>query len=97
MRQTLLLFVGWGLTVVGALSLFGALLQGIVLLALGLYLLSFDQPWVRARRARLERRFPDAADWLAAGEAKARAFYTKVTGTPPDEEDQDRRGRSGRR
>ncbi|MBK1695875.1 hypothetical protein [Rhodovibrio salinarum] len=80
MQRPLVLVLGWGFTIFGALALFDDLLQGVLLLALGLYLLSFEQPWVRSRRAELEKRFPDAARMLAAGEGKLRDLHAKVSG-----------------
>lgn len=85
MQSALVLVLGWGFVVFGALELFDDLLQGVLLLALGLYLLSFEQPWVRDRRAELERRFPNAARTLAQGEAKLRELHTKVSGAPTSE------------
>jgi len=101
-RQTLLLLLGWGIVIVGAFTVLDALLWGLLLLALGLYLLSFEQPWVRDRRAGLERRFPEAAGWLAKAEETARGLYEKATGRPPDDDrdggrDGDRDGGADRR
>ena len=80
MQRALVLVLGWGFAVFGALDLFGDVLEGVLMLALGLYLLSFEQPWVRDRRAELEKRFPDAARLLASGEDKLRALHAKVSG-----------------
>jgi hypothetical protein len=91
LRRTLLLFLGWVLVVLGALSLFGALLQGLLLLAIGLYALSFEQPWMRDQRARLERRYPEAARHVQDLEAKARGLYRRTTGEDPGD-GSDRRG-----
>ncbi len=83
MQRALVLVLGWGFGVFGALELFEDVLEGVLLLALGLYLLSFEQPWVRDRRAELEKRFPDAARLLATGEGKLRDLHAKVSGDPP--------------
>jgi uncharacterized membrane protein YfcA len=85
MQRALVLVLGWGFGVFGALELFDDFLQGVLLLLLGLYLLSFEQPWVRSRRAELEKRFPDAARMLAAGEGKLRELHAKVSGETPYE------------
>jgi prepilin signal peptidase PulO-like enzyme (type II secretory pathway) len=85
MQRALVLALGWGFGIFGALELFDDILQGVLLLALGLYLLSFEQPWVRERRADLEKRFPDAARLLATGEGKLRALHAKVSGEPPSD------------
>jgi hypothetical protein len=85
MQRALVLALGWGFAIFGALELFDDILQGVLLLALGLYLLSFEQPWVRDRRAELEKRFPEAARLLASGEDKLRAVHAKVSGDPPSD------------
>ncbi|MBK1670438.1 hypothetical protein CKO28_20650 [Rhodovibrio sodomensis] len=89
MQRALVLVLGWGFGIFGALDLFDDLLQGVLLLALGLYLLSFEQPWVRDRRADLEKRFPSAARALATGEGKLRELHAKVSGTPTSEPPRD--------
>jgi prepilin signal peptidase PulO-like enzyme (type II secretory pathway) len=85
MQRALVLVLGWGFGIFGALELFEDFLEGVLLLALGLYLLSFEQPWVRDRRAELEKRFPEAARLLATGEGKLRALHAKVSGDPPSD------------
>jgi hypothetical protein len=92
MQRALVLALGWGFAVFGALALFDDLLQGILLLLLGLYLLSFEQPWVRDQRAQLERRFPEAAKLLARGEAKLQDLHGRVSG-----EERERSGGGPRR
>jgi prepilin signal peptidase PulO-like enzyme (type II secretory pathway) len=84
MQRALVLVLGWGFGIFGALGLFEDVLEGVLLLALGLYLLSFEQPWVRDRRGELEKRFPEAARLLARGEAKLRALHAKVSGPSED-------------
>lgn len=88
MRRTILLILGWLFVVLGVLGLALPLLQGLLFLAVGFYLLSFEQPWVRRQRAALERRFPQAGDKLRAGESKARALYRRLTGHDPEAGDE---------
>ena len=97
MQRALVLVLGWGFAVFGALDLFDDVLQGVLLLALGLYLLSFEQPWVRDRRADLEKRFPSAARTLAAGEGKLRDLHAKVSGDKTSEPPRGGPGTSDRR
>lgn len=80
MRRTLLLIVGWGFVILGLLGLVLPLLQGFLFLALGLYILSLEQPWVRRQRARLSQRYPRAAARVDAMEDKARDIYRRLTG-----------------
>lgn len=96
MRRTILLILGWILVVLGVLGLVVPLLQGLLFLAVGFYLLSFEQPWVRRQRAALERRFPQAADKLQAGESKARDLYRRLTGDDPGPADGGDRRDDGR-
>jgi hypothetical protein len=95
MQRALVLALGWGFGIFGALDLFDDVLQGVLLLVLGLYLLSFEQPWVRDRRADLEKRFPEAARLLATGEGKLRALHAKVSGEPPSDPSQSDPPRGG--
>ena len=85
MRRTLLLIVGWALVVLGVLGLALPILQGLLFLAVGLYILSFEQPWVRRQRERLEQRFPRLAEHVHNAEHRARGLYRRVTGRDPDE------------
>jgi prepilin signal peptidase PulO-like enzyme (type II secretory pathway) len=97
MQRALVLVLGWAFGIFGALGLFDDFLQGVLLLALGLYLLSFEQPWVRDRRADLEKRFPDAARLLATGEGKLRELHAKVSGDKPSDSPGGGSGASGGR
>lgn len=87
LHRALVLFLGWGFAVFGGFELFDDLLAALVLLALGLYLLSHEQPWVRSQRRRLEARFPDAARSVAAGERKLVELHGRVTGEAAEQRD----------
>ncbi|MCK4938697.1 MAG: hypothetical protein KAR80_00295 [Rhodospirillaceae bacterium] len=74
-RSNHLLFVilGWGFVVLGFAGLFLPILQGVLFLLVGLFLLSMTWPRARLIRQRLGKRFPhikkaidDAERWLKA-------------------------------
>ena len=77
MRQTVKkgMRIGLGavLVVLGVAGLFLPVLQGVLFLAAGMYLLSREIPWVRRQFLRLRRRFPKAyARWSRAKERAKR-------------------------
>ena len=61
-RSRLMRFVilasGWAFIVLGVLGLFLPILQGILFLAIGAYLLSLESPRTRRVIGRLRRRYP---------------------------------------
>jgi len=57
-KRVALLVAGWGFVVLGLLGLFLPILQGLLFLAIGLYLLSLEVGWVRRLLHRLRARYP---------------------------------------
>jgi uncharacterized protein len=53
------LVMGWLLIVLGVIGLFLPVLQGVLLLLLGFYVLSRESSWARRRFNQLRARFPD--------------------------------------
>jgi len=53
------LLLGWTLIVLGVLGLFLPVLQGVLFLALGLYVLSRESKWARHLFERLRARYPE--------------------------------------
>lgn len=83
LRRALMQALGWGLVVLGLLGLVLPILQGLLFLAVGLYILSFEQPWVHRQRERLERRFPRFAEHVYRAEHWAHDLYRRLTGRDP--------------
>ncbi len=54
------LFLGWCLVALGIVGLFVPILQGVLLILLGLWVLSIDSPWAHRCILKLRLRFPKA-------------------------------------
>ena len=57
-KRLLIWCLGWVFIVLGILGLFLPVLQGILFLLIGLYLLSSTSPWAERLLKRLRERFP---------------------------------------
>ncbi len=57
-KRLLILLTGWLFVLLGILGLFLPILQGILFLAIGFYLLSLESPWVHRRMDRVRERYP---------------------------------------
>lgn len=87
-RRLIMLSVGWVLVLLGIAGLFLPILQGILFLVAGLYVLSLQSARVRLLRQRgrqwLARRFPETYGKLHRAEAAARDWvHRRVTKLRP--------------
>jgi len=57
-KRLLILILGWGFVFLGILGLFLPILQGILFLAIGFYLLSLESPWVHRKMEQMRERYP---------------------------------------
>ena len=60
-KRVLLLVVGWGFILLGIAGLFLPILQGILFLLIGLFILSGEYAWAHHLLQRLKDRFPAIA------------------------------------
>ena len=58
MKRLVIWCLGWVFIILGVLGLFLPVLQGILFLLIGLYLLSSTSPWAERLLMRLQKRFP---------------------------------------
>jgi uncharacterized membrane protein YbaN (DUF454 family) len=56
----IVLFIGWLLILFGVIGLFVPVLQGVLFILLGLYVLSRESHWARAVFEKIRGRFPGA-------------------------------------
>jgi len=70
-RRLILTIIGWTFVLLGIAGIFLPVLQGLLFLAIGLYLLSLVSPRARLLRLRLGQRFPrlrqkmdEAREWV---------------------------------
>ena len=57
-KRFLILLTGWLFVLLGILGLFLPILQGILFLAIGFYLLSLESPWVHRKMDQVRERHP---------------------------------------
>ncbi|MFC7476571.1 hypothetical protein ACFQS7_19550 [Dankookia sp. GCM10030260] len=73
-------FAGFGLLGLGVLGLVLPILQGILFLALGLFVLRDQYHWARDGMAKLRARWPSQVDGVEAMEAKLVAWSRRQAG-----------------
>lgn len=79
-KRLLILIVGWAFIVLGVLGLFLPILQGILFLAIGSYLLSLESPWVRRKMLLLQRRYPKLGATLEEARRRAAGYARRILG-----------------
>ena len=57
-RRVLELALGWGLILLGVAGIFLPILQGVLFILVGLYIISRHSPWAAKAFDRLKARFP---------------------------------------
>lgn len=72
LKRISLQLAGWGFIILGILGLFLPILQGILFLLVGLYLLSNTSPRAARMLVRLKARFPKTSQKFDEAKAKAR-------------------------
>jgi len=77
-KTALILIIGWSFIILGVIGLFLPVLQGILFLLLGLYILAKRSRLARQLVKSLSRRFPGIALQLKEAQHKGEAFLEKV-------------------
>lgn len=70
-KRLAILVSGWFFIVLGILGLFLPILQGVLFLATGFYLLSLESPWAKRLMQRFEARYPRSAAKFEEARVKA--------------------------
>ena len=70
LKRAVVLTVGWVLIGVGIIGLVVPILQGVLFILLGLYVLSRESRWARGHFERLRARFPGLEKQIAAWKAR---------------------------
>jgi uncharacterized membrane protein YbaN (DUF454 family) len=79
-KRLLILIVGWFFIFLGILGLFLPILQGILFLAIGSYMLSLESPWVRRKMLQMQRRYPKLGATLDEARDRAAHYARKILG-----------------
>jgi uncharacterized membrane protein YbaN (DUF454 family) len=78
---------GWGFIFLGILGLVLPVLQGILFLLVGLYILSTVSPWAGRMLERLKSRFPRISGQFEAAKEKAKEVQARIFKKKPPHRD----------
>ncbi len=77
-KRALVLVIGWTFILLGIAGLFLPILQGILFLLIGLFILSSEYVWAHKLLHKLKARFPKIAAQFDLAKAKAEQKLAKV-------------------
>lgn len=78
LKRWALLLLGWGFILVGIAGLFLPVLQGILCLLIGLFILSSEYVWAHKLLAKLKGRFPKIAAQFDKAKEKAESWISRT-------------------
>jgi uncharacterized membrane protein YbaN (DUF454 family) len=78
LKRVAIYTVGWGFIALGILGIFLPILQGVIFLLIGLYILSSISPWAARMLDRLRKRFPRISDQFDRAKPKAMAVLARI-------------------
>jgi uncharacterized membrane protein YbaN (DUF454 family) len=78
LKRITIYIVGWGFIVLGILGIFLPILQGVLFILVGLYLLSSVSPWAARLLDRIRRRFPRISDKFDQAKTRAKAVQARI-------------------
>ncbi|MEM9682562.1 MAG: PGPGW domain-containing protein [Pseudomonadota bacterium] len=84
-KRLLILIAGWFFILLGIVGLFLPILQGLLFLAIGSYLLSLESPWVRRKMLQLQRRYPKLGATLDQARDRAAHYARRILGRKPED------------
>lgn len=79
-KRLLILIAGWFFILLGIAGLVLPILQGILFLAIGSYLLSLESVWVRRKMLQLQRRYPKLGATLDEARIRAARYARRILG-----------------
>jgi Putative transmembrane protein (PGPGW) len=65
-KRAALILIGWIFVLLGTAGLFLPFLQGILFLAIGLFILSYEYAWAKRLLLRMRTRYPRVASYIDA-------------------------------
>ncbi len=80
------MILGWALILLGIIGLFVPILQGVLLILLGLLVLSRESQWAHRRLNTLRQRFPAADRRMRDWQQKFRRYRQGRKGSSEDED-----------
>jgi len=79
-RSLIIQGLGWVFLVLGFFGLFLPILQGILFLAIGMVLLSYESPWFRKKLTWFERRYPKYGRQIKEARIRAMLLVRRFAG-----------------
>jgi hypothetical protein len=79
-RSLVIRVLGWTFVFLGVLGLFLPILQGILFLAIGFVMLSYESPWFRHQLERLEKSSPKYGRHLREARIRAMLIVRRLFG-----------------
>ena len=80
-RSLVIQGLGWTFMVLGVLGLFLPILQGILFLAIGMVLLSYESPWFKQKLISVEKRFPKYERQIREARIRAMLLVRRFLGS----------------
>ncbi len=78
LKRAAILVVGWAFILLGIAGLFLPVLQGILCLLIGLFILSAEYPWAHRVLHRLKARFPRIAAQFEIAKEKSERWVMRI-------------------
>ncbi len=78
LRRLLILAAGWVMVVFGVIGLFLPILQGVLFLAIGFYLLSLESPWAKRKMEQFQARYPKLHDTFEEARERAARMARRI-------------------
>ena len=85
LKRVLVLMVGWSFVLLGIVGLFLPILQGILFILIGLFILSSEYVWAHYLLERLKVRYPRLSAVAHNAKERAQQWMAKITGRSPEE------------
>ena len=86
-KRAAMLALGWAFILLGIVGLFLPVLQGILFLLIGLFILSTEYVWAHRLLLRLKQRFPGVAAQFDKAAAKAQRWMHRSPATEAEEKE----------
>lgn len=77
-KKVLVLFLGWTFIALGVVGLFLPVLQGVLFLLIGLFILSSEYVWAHRLLQKIKTRFPRLAARMEEASRKAHEWLAKI-------------------
>jgi len=78
LKRVAIHITGWGFILLGILGIFLPILQGILFILIGLFILSSVSPWAARLLERIRNRFPRISSQFDLAKSKAKSVQARI-------------------